>query len=65
MVEIGDRYNLMPTHAGSDEKEEKRLPGTVVGIYPHGFALVDFGCFRECYPLSQLEGAPRASKKRR
>lgn len=63
MVNIGDCFLLQPTFCGSTEKDEKKIKGTVTEIYYKGmFALVDFGGFRECFPLIELEVAPRARR---
>lgn len=69
MVELGQRFRVMPYFTGRDAREEKIQTGIVVYVHPKGrYAVLEFdgesGRPREGFFLDQLTQRNRVRQKR-
>ena len=69
MVQIGDKYRVVPAFIGKVEYKNADIVGQVEQIFPKGrFAVLVFhGVFgeaRECFPLEDLTESRKVGKRR-
>lgn len=69
MVNIGDRYRVVPAFIGKVEYKNADIVGQVERIFPKGrFAMLVFrgvlGEARECFPLEELTESRKVGKRR-
>lgn len=69
MVQIGDKYRVVPAFIGKVEYKNADIVGQVERIFPKGrFAVLvfrgAFGDARECFPLEELTESRKVGKRR-